>query len=297
MTDHKSIKAPGALIQEGKAILGIEFGSTRIKASLIANDSTPLAAGSYEWENQLVNGIWTYDLDEVWKGTAGCYASLVKNVREQYGVELTSLAALGFSGMMHGYIVLDRTGKLLTPFRTWRNNITEEACDKLTPLFNFAIPQRWSIAHLYQSILENQDHVGKIEYLTTLAGYVHYRLTGKRVMGIGEASGMFPIDPNTGDYDQRMVDQFDALVAPKGYPWKLKQILPQVLVAGDRAGELTPEGAKLLDPSGKLEEVESSLVLGGDAGTGMVATNSVRSRTGNVSAGTSVFAMIVLEKT
>ncbi len=296
MTNQTAIKAHGALIREGKAILGIEFGSTRIKASLIASDSTPLAAGSYEWENQLVNGIWTYDLHEVWKGTAGCYASLVKNVREQYGVELTSFAALGFSGMMHGYIVLDKNGKLLTPFRTWRNNITEKACDTLTPLFNFAIPQRWSIAHLYQSILEKQDHVGKIDYLTTLAGYVHYRLTGKRVMGIGEASGMFPIDPNTGDYDQKMVDQFDALVAPQGYPWKLKQILPQVLVAGDRAGELTPEGARLLDPSGKLKSGIPLCPPEGDAGTGMVATNSVRSRTGNVSAGTSVFAMIVLEK-
>jgi len=284
------------LIQSGKAILGIELGSTRIKASLIAPDSTPLAAGSWEWENRLVDGIWTYDLDAVWKGIAGCYASLKKNIREQYEVEPKRFAALGFSGMMHGYIVLDKQGTLLTPFRTWRNNITGQACDVLTGLFNFAVPQRWSIAHLYQSILDKQEHVARIDYLTTLSGYVHLMLTGQRVMGIGEASGMFPIDPDTADYDAGMVGKFDALIAPLGYKWKLKDILPRALNAGTPAGSLTAAGARLLDPAGTLEAGIPLCPPEGDAGTGMVATNSVRPKTGNVSAGTSVFAMLVLEK-
>ncbi len=283
------------LITSGKAVLGIELGSTRIKASLIAPDSTPLASGSYEWENRLVDKIWTYDLDEVWKGVAGSYASLVADIQKKYAVTPRRFAALGFSGMMHGYIVLDKKGRLLTPFRTWRNNITGKACDTLTALFDFAVPQRWSIAHLYQSILENQAHVPQIDYLSTLAGYVHLMLTGERVLGIGEASGMFPVDPDTADYDGPMVKKFDTLVAPLGFSWKLKDILPRVLQAGMPAGTLTAAGARLLDPTGSLEAGIPLCPPEGDAGTGMVATNSVRPKTGNVSAGTSVFAMLVLE--
>jgi len=284
------------LITAKKAFLGIEFGSTRIKASLIAPDSRPLASGSYGWENQLKDGIWTYDLDEVWKGIAACYASLVEDVREKYRVELNGFAAMGVSGMMHGYIALDRDGKQLVPFRTWRNNITGKACAELTRTFDFAIPQRWSIAHLYQSILEGLEHVPRIAYLTTLAGYVHWKLTGEKVMGVGEASGMFPIDPDTVDWDAVRVGRFDALVTTRGFGWKLLDILPKVLPAGRPAGKLTDQGAKLLDPSGKLRSGIPFCPPEGDAGTGMVATNSVRPRSGNVSAGTSVFAMIVLEK-
>ncbi|MCA1951322.1 MAG: ATPase [Treponema sp.] len=295
-TKKLSPQASKEIIASGKAILGIEFGSTRIKAALIAPDSTPLASGSYEWENSLREGIWTYDLDEVWKGLAGCYADLTAQVQKTYGLTPKRYAAMGFSAMMHGYIVHDKEGNLLTPFRTWRNNITGQACAELSKLFNFAIPQRWSIAHLYQSILENQNHVSRIDYLTTLAGYVHWKLTGQRVLGVGDASGMFPINPDTGDYDQRMMAAFDTLVAPRQYPWKLRDILPRVLPAGAEAGKLSPSGAKLLDPSGNLEAGIPLCPPEGDAGTGMVATNSVRPNTGNVSAGTSVFAMIVLEK-
>ncbi len=285
-----------AIIEAGKAILGIEMGSTRIKASLIAPDSSPLAAGSYAWENQLVDGIWTYSLDDVWKGIAGCYASLAADVRKQYSTELVSVAACGFSGMMHGYVALDKNGSLLVPFRTWRNNITGPACEVLTKTLDFAVPQRWSVAHLYQLVMDGAPHVAKIDYLTTLAGYVHWKLTGQRVMGVGEASGMFPIDIDTQDYDAKKVAAFESLVAGKGYPWKLRDILPKVLPAGAAAGTLTPEGAKLLDPTGKLKAGIPLCPPEGDAGTGMVATNSVRPRTGNVSAGTSVFAMLVLEK-
>jgi len=284
------------LISAGKAILGIEFGSTRIKAALVAPDSTPLASGSYEWENTLKDGIWTYDLQDVWKGLQGCYADLVKNVQNTYGVTPSRYTSMGFSAMMHGYIVFDKEDTLLTPFRTWRNNITGQACAELSKLFNFAIPQRWSIAHLYQSILENQDHVSRINYLTTLAGYVHWKLTGERVLGIGDASGMFPINPETGDYDETMLAAFDRLVSPRHYSWKLRDILPRVLPAGTEAGTLSPAGAKLLDPSGVLKAGIPLCPPEGDAGTGMVATNSIRPNTGNVSAGTSVFAMIVLEK-
>ena len=297
--EHKATldtKTVQALIEAGKTILGVELGSTRIKAALIARDSTPLASGSYEWENTLQDGIWTYDLSEVWKGIASCYADLVTNIQTTYGVTPRRYASLGFSAMMHGYIVHDKDGKLLTPFRTWRNNITGPACVELSKLFNFAIPQRWSIAHLYQSILENQDHVQHIDYLSTLAGYVHWKLTGRRVLGIGDASGMFPIDPETGDYDEKMLKTFDALVKPRSYPWKLRDILPQVLPAGAEAGTLSAEGARLLDPRGNLEAGIPLCPPEGDAGTGMVATNSIRPNTGNVSAGTSVFAMIVLEK-
>jgi len=284
------------LIRSGGAILGIEFGSTRIKAALIAPDTTPLASGAHAWENQLKDGVWTYDIADVWKGVADCYASLVKDVRARYSVELTSVAAMGFSGMMHGYVALDRDGNLLVPFRTWRNNITGRACAELTPLLDFAVPQRWTIAHLYQSILEKQPHVSKIAHLTTLAGYVHWKLTGEHKMGVGEASGIFPIDPRTGDYDALRMGKFEALIEPLGLGWKLRDILPQVLGAGRPAGKLTPEGAKLLDPTGKLSAGIPFCPCEGDAGTGMVATNAVRPRSGNVSAGTSVFAMIVLEK-
>ena len=284
------------LIQSGGAILGIEFGSTRIKASLIAPDTAPLASGSHAWENQLKDGVWTYDMQDVWKGLADCYASLVQDVRARYSLELTTVAAIGFSGMMHGYVALDVEGKLLVPFRTWRNNITGQACAELTPLLEFAVPQRWSIAHLYQSILEKQPHVPQIAHLTTLAGYVHWKLTGEHKMGVGEASGMFPIDPRSGDWDAARMAKFDALIAPHKLGWQLRDILPAVLPAGRPAGNLTAEGAKLLDPSGKLPAGIPLCPPEGDAGTGMVATNAVRPRSGNVSAGTSVFAMIVLEK-
>jgi sugar (pentulose or hexulose) kinase len=287
---------PAELIRSGGAVLGIEFGSTRIKASLIAPDTTPLASGSHAWENQLENGVWTYAMEDVWRGLAACYASLQKDVQGRYSLELTKVAALGISGMMHGYVALDREGKLLVPFRTWRNNITGKACAELTPLLDFAVPQRWSIAHLYQSILDAESHVSRIARLTTLAGYVHWMLTGEHKMGVGEASGMFPIDPRTGDWDAPRVAKFDELVAPRKLGFKLRDILPEVLVAGRTAGKLTAEGAKLVDPTGKLSPGIPLCPPEGDAGTGMVATNAVRPRSGNVSAGTSVFAMIVLEK-
>lgn len=288
--------SPAELIRAGGAILGIEFGSTRIKASLIAPDTTPLASGSHTWENQLEEGVWTYAMEDVWRGLAGCYASLVENVRARYSVELTTVAALGVSGMMHGYVALDREGKLLVPFRTWRNNITGKACAELTRVLDFAVPQRWSIAHLHQSILDGQPHVPRLARLTTLAGYVHSRLTGEHKMGVGEASGMFPIDPETGDWDARRLAKFDELVSPRKLGWKLRDILPEVLRAGRPAGTLTAEGAKLIDPKGALRPGIPLCPPEGDAGTGMVATNAVRPRSGNVSAGTSVFAMIVLEK-
>jgi len=289
-------RGAAALIEAGEAILGIEFGSTRIKGALIGPDGKTVASGSYSWENQLVDGIWTYDIDEIWKGLAGCYSSLAADVKSKYKVELKSLAGMGISGMMHGYMASDAAGELLVPFRTWRNNITSEACAALTPEFEFAIPQRWTIAHLYQSILGGQEHVSRISYLATLAGFIHWKLTGEKVVGIGEASGMFPIDSEALDYDETMVRKFDALVAGKGYGWKLRGILPKVLPAGAAAGKLSEAGAKLLDPSGALRPGVPFCPPEGDAGTGMVATNSVRPRSGNVSAGTSVFAMIVLEK-
>jgi sugar (pentulose or hexulose) kinase len=284
------------VIRSGGAILGIEFGSTRIKASLIAPDTTPLASGAHGWENQLKDGVWTYDMADVWRGLAACYASLVADVQARYGVELRSVAALGISGMMHGYVALDGDGELLVPFRTWRNNITEKACAELTPLLDFAVPQRWSIAHLHQAILEGQPHVPRIRRLTTLAGYVHARLTGEHRMGVGEASGMFPIDPKTGEWDAARLAKLEDHLAPRALGWKLRQILPDVLPAGRPAGKLTAAGARLLDPTGKLAAGIPLCPPEGDAGTGMVATNAVRPRSGNVSAGTSVFAMIVLEK-
>jgi sugar (pentulose or hexulose) kinase len=284
------------LIAAGQAVLGIELGSTRIKASLIAPDATPLASGSHAWENQLKDGVWTYDLTEIWRGVAACYASLVKDVRDRFSTDLSSLAALGVSGMMHGYIALDREGNLLVPFRTWRNNITSQACHELTPLLDFAVPQRWSIAHLYQSILEEQPHVRHIVRLTTLAGYVHSVLTGEHVLGVGEASGMFPIDPDTCAWDAARMAKFESLIAPRKLGFTLRDILPRVLLAGRGAGQLTAAGAKRLDPRDQLLAGIPLCAPEGDAGTGMVATNAVRPRSGNVSAGTSVFAMIVLEK-
>lgn len=284
------------LLEEGKGILGIEFGSTRIKAVLIDEKGTPLASGSHEWENRLTDGIWTYTLDDIWNGLADCYADLASDVKKKYDVVLKKFASIGFSAMMHGYLAFDKEGELLVPFRTWRNTITEEAAAKLTEVFQYNIPQRWSIAHLYQAILKKEEHVAKIDFLTTLAGYVHWKLTGEKVLGVGDASGMFPIDCKSGNYDQNMIRKFDELTEPCGYGWKLSDILPKVLSAGENAGTLTPEGAKLLDVSGNLEAGILLCPPEGDAGTGMVATNSVGVRTGNVSAGTSVFAMVVLEK-
>ena len=283
-------------IASGKAVLGIEFGSTRIKAVLIDENNNPIASGSHEWENQLVNGIWTYSLDAIWAGLQDSYSDLVADVKKKYDVEIESLAAIGFSAMMHGYMAFNKDGELMVPFRTWRNTITGQASEELSKLFNYHIPQRWSIAHLYQAILNGEEHVADIAFVSTLAVYIHWKLTGRKVAGVGEASGMFPIDIETKDYNERMIAQFDELVAPKGYPWKLRSVLPECLVAGQDAGTLTEEGAKLLDVSGKLKAGIPLCPPEGDAGTGMAATNSVAVRTGNVSAGTSVFAMLVLEK-
>lgn len=283
-------------IKNGSTSLGIEFGSTRIKAVLTDADNNPIASGSHDWENRLENGIWTYSLDDIWSGLQDCYRDLARDVREQYGEELTTVGAMGFSAMMHGYMPFGKDGNLLTPFRTWRNSITGQAAAELSELFDFNIPERWSIAHLYQAVLNGEEHVGEITYLTTLAGYVHYMLTGEFVLGVGEASGMFPIDSETGNYDRNMLEKFSELDAVKKYPWNINDILPKVLTAGESAGVLTADGAKLLDPAGKLQAGIPLCPPEGDAGTGMVATNSVTPRTGNVSAGTSVFAMIVLEK-
>ena len=283
-------------IQQGKAILGIEFGSTRIKAVLIDGENKPIAQGSHEWENQLVDGLWTYSIDAIWNGLQDCYAQLRKDVKSQYDCEIESLAAIGFSAMMHGYMAFNKQQEILVPFRTWRNTNTAKAAAALSELFVYNIPLRWSISHLYQCILEDNDHVKDIDFITTLAGYIHWQLTGEKVLGVGDASGMLPIDPETRNYSQQMVDKFDALVAPKGYPWKLIDILPKVLNAGENAGVLTEAGAKKLDPSGTLKAGVPVCPPEGDAGTGMVATNAVKQRTGNVSAGTSSFSMILLEK-
>ena len=284
-----------AAIAQGRTALGIEFGSTRIKAVLTDLDHKPLAQGSHAWENRLENGIWTYSLDDIWGGLQSCFADLCADVERQYGEKLTSVGAMGVSAMMHGYMAFDSEGSLLVPFRTWRNTITEEASELLTKEFSFHIPQRWSIAHLYQAILGGEEHVGRISYLTTLAGYIHWQLTGEKVLGVGDASGMFPIDSATCDYNTSMVEKFDALIADKGYPWRLRDILPESLPAGESAGELTEEGAKKLDPTGTFRAGVPFCPPEGDAGTGMAATNSVEKRTGNISAGTSVFSMVVLE--
>ena len=295
-------------IQAGKAILGIEFGSTRIKAVLIDEENNPIAQGSHEWENQLVDGLWTYSTEAIWYGLEDCYADLRKNVRAQYDCEIEILASIGISAMMHGYMAFGPNGvaskgapvgeeeKILVPFRTWRNTNTGAAAAKLSELFNYNIPLRWSISHLYQCILDNEEHVKDITYLTTLAGYIHWRLTGKKCLGIGDASGMIPVDPETKNYNAEMVKKFNDLVADKGYPWKLEDILPECIVAGHPAGFLTEHGAKRLDISGHLKPGCPLCPPEGDAGTGMVATNAVKQRTGNVSAGTSSFSMIVLEK-
>ena len=285
-----------SVIESGKAVLGIEFGSTRIKAVLVDDANKPIASGSHEWENQLKDGIWTYSIDMIWEGLQHAYKEMTEDVEKQYGVKVEKLAALGFSAMMHGYMAFGADDEILVPFRTWRNAITEEASEKLTKLFNYNIPQRWSIAHLYQAILNGEDHVKDIKFQTTLAGYIHWKLTGRKVLGVGEASGMFQIDIATGKFNQTMVDAFNKEVEGKGYPWKLLDIFPEVLTAGENAGELTAEGAKLLDPTGTLQAGCPLCPPEGDAGTGMVATNSVARRTGNVSAGTSVFSMVVLEK-
>lgn len=283
-------------IAEGRAVLGVELGSTRIKAVLIGEDHAPIASGDHTWENLLENGVWTYHLDDVWTGIQDAYAALARNVEELYNVKLTKLAGLGISAMMHGYLPFDKDGNQLCEFRTWRNTMTAKAAEVLTTLFDFNIPQRWSIAHLYQAILNGEAHLPQLSHLTTLAGYVHWKLTGKQVLGVGEASGMFPVDSAVCNYDARMARLFDDAIAKKGYGWKLLDILPTVLNAGEDAGCLTPDGAKLLDPTGALEAGTPFAPPEGDAGTGMTATNAVAVRTGNVSAGTSVFAMVVLEK-
>ena len=295
-------------IQSGKAILGIEFGSTRIKAVLIDQENKPIAQGDHEWENQLVDGLWTYSTEAIWFGLEDAYANLRKNVINEYDCEIEHLASIGISAMMHGYMAFGPTGtaskgapageaeKILVPFRTWRNTNTGEAAAELSKLFNYNIPLRWSISHLYQAILNGEEHVNDITYLTTLAGYIHWRLTGEKVLGVGDASGMIPVDPETKTYNAEMVKKFDELIAPKGYSWKLEDILPKSLSAGEAAGTLTEHGAQRLDISGHLKGGCPLCPPEGDAGTGMVATNAVKQRTGNVSAGTSSFSMIVLEK-
>ncbi|MDD7304803.1 MAG: FGGY-family carbohydrate kinase [Bacteroidaceae bacterium] len=283
-------------IIEGKAILGIEFGSTRIKAVLIDGQNTPIAQGSHTWENQLLDGLWTYSEEAIWGGLQDCYAQLRKDVQARYGVEIEKLAGIGVSAMMHGYMAFDKSEKLLVPFRTWRNTNTGAAAKELSELFNYNMPLRWSLSHLYQCILEDMSHVKDIDFQTTLAGYIHWQLTGERVLGVGDASGIMPIDPATKSYDAKAVEKFDRLVAPKGYAWKLLDILPKSLSAGEFAGVLTEKGARRLDVSGHLQAGVPLCPPEGDAGTGMVATNAVRQRTGNVSAGTSSFSMIVLEK-
>ena len=283
-------------IQSGEAILGIELGSTRIKAVLIGPDHTPIASGSHNWENRFENNLWTYHLEDVWSGLRSAYADLNAQLEKKYGEPLRKVKAMGSSGMMHGYLAFDREGRQLAEFRTWRNTNTEQAASELTEYLNFNIPHRWSVAHLYQVILDNEKHVSDIDFLTTLAGYVHWQLTGQKVMGVGEASGMFPIDSSLCDYDDNMVSKFDSLLKARGLPYTLRQILPEVRNAGEEAGVLTAEGAKLLDPSGNLQPGIPFCPPEGDAQTGMTATNSVAPRTGNVSAGTSIFAMIVLEK-
>lgn len=284
------------MLESGRTSLGVEFGSTRIKAVLIGADYKVLASGEYSWENRLENGVWTYPLPEVWHGLQASYAQLKTQVQSEYGVTLKTVGSIGISAMMHGYLPFDGEGNQLTEFRTWRNTITEQAAAELTTAFSFNIPQRWSIAHLYQAILNQESHIKDISFLTTLAGYVHWLLTGEKVLGVGEASGMFPIDSSTGNYDIAMCEKFATLAAEHGFTTPLLQILPRVLTAGEAAGVLTESGAKLIDPSGDLSAGIPLCPPEGDAGTGMVATNSIAPCTGNVSAGTSIFAMAVLEK-
>ncbi|KGH46926.1 ATPase [Modestobacter caceresii] len=285
----------GTAITSGRTALGIEFGSTRIKAVLIGPDHAPLAVGSHDWENQFVDRLWTYSLDAVWAGVQQSVSALAEDVRRRHGVELSGVGALGVSAMMHGYLAFDAEGELLTPFRTWRNTNTGRAAERLSAEFGCNIPHRWSVAHLYQAILDHEQHVGRLDHLTTLAGYVHWQLTGEKVLGIGDASGMFPID-SAGGYDTTMLTRFDQLAAEAGVELSLAGLLPGIARAGQPAGTLTEAGARLLDPSGRLRPGAPVCPPEGDAGTGMVATNSVAPRTGNVSAGTSIFAMVVLER-
>ncbi len=292
----RDVKATREAILAGKTALGIEFGSTRIKAVLVDEKNEVIAIGTHDWENQLVDNIWTYSLEAIWAGLQDCYQNLAKQVKQEFDTEIETLGAIGFSAMMHGYMAFNEKDELLVPFRTWRNTITQEASEELTKLFAYHIPQRWSIAHLYQAILKKEEHVKDVNFFTTLAGYIHWQLSGKKVLGVGEASGMFPIDIHTKKFNEKMIAQFDELVADRGFGWKLADIMPEVLVAGDNAGTLTEKGAKLLDVTGKLKAGIPMCPPEGDAGTGMVATNSVKERTGNISAGTSVFAMAVLEK-
>ena len=283
-------------IRAGKTSLGIEFGSTRIKAVLIDDTYTTIAAGDYGWASHLEDGLWSYSQEEIWTGLQTAYAALAEDVENAYGEKLTRVGRIGFSAMMHGYLAFGKDGELLVPFRTWQNTNTSEAHEKLSELFQYNIPERWSIAHLYQAVLNNEEHIGKVDFFTTLAGYVHWKLTGKKVLGVGDASGMFPIDPTTHTYETEFIEMFNAIPEVAAQPWKLADLLPEPLVAGTPAGTLTEEGAKLLDPTGTLQPGITFAPPEGDAGTGMVATNSVRVRTGNVSAGTSIFAMVVLER-
>ena len=286
------------LIESGSAVLGIEFGSTRIKAVLINEKYEPIAGGSYTWENTLDNGIWTYPLSQIHEGLQTCYADLKKDVQEKYGVKLTKFRAGGISAMMHGYLAFDKEENLLVPFRTWRNTITGQASKELSDLFNFPVPERWSVSHLYQAILNKEPHISKIETVYTLAGYIHYMLTGKKVLGVGDASGMFPVKYEAGkaDYNPDFKAKFEALDGVKALGLKLDSVFPKVLMAGEAAGTLTEKGAKFLDPTGDLQAGIPFCPPEGDAGTGMAATNSVAAKTGNISAGTSVFSMVVLEK-
>ncbi|MGJ0616821.1 xylulokinase [Bifidobacterium pseudocatenulatum] len=283
-------------IRAGKTSLGIEFGSTRIKAVLIDDTYTTIAAGDYGWASHLEDGLWSYSQEEIWTGLQTAFAALAEDVENAYGEKLTRVGRIGFSAMMHGYLAFGKDGELLVPFRTWQNTNTSEAHEKLSELFQYNIPERWSIAHLYQAVLNNEEHIGKVDFFTTLAGYVHWKLTGKKVLGVGDASGMFPIDPTTHTYETEFIEKFNAIPEVAAQPWKLADLLPEPLVAGTPAGTLTEEGAKLLDPTGTLQPGITFAPPEGDAGTGMVATNSVRVRTGNVSAGTSIFAMVVLER-
>ena len=284
------------LITSGKTALGIELGSTRIKAVLTDFEGNVLAVGFHDWENSLVDGVWTYSFDEIHQGIRSCDASLRKAVEKDYGITPETFGAIGISAMMHGYIALDANGNVLAPFQTWRNSNTQPAADALTELFQFNVPLRWTISHLYQRILDGEAHVKQAAFVNTLAGYIHWKLTGKKVIGIGDASGIFPIDSDKLDYDQGMMDKFEKLIGKFGFAWKTRDLLPKVLVAGEDAGSLTAEGAAFLDETGSLKAGVPLCPPEGDAGTGMVATNSVAVRTGNVSAGTSTFAMLVLEK-
>lgn len=293
LDDHIALTAEK--IRAGKTSLGIEFGSTRIKAVLIDDTYVTIAAGDYGWASHLEDGLWSYSQKEIWTGLQTAYAALAEDVENAYGEKLTRVGRIGFSAMMHGYLAFDKDGELLVPFRTWQNTNTFEAHEKLSELFQYNIPERWSIAHLYQAVLDNEEHIGKVDFFTTLAGYVHWKLTGKKVLGVGDASGMFPIDPTTHTYETEFIKKFNVIPEVAAQPWKLADLLPEPLVAGTPAGTLTEEGAKLLDPTGTLQPGITFAPPEGDAGTGMVATNSVRVRTGNVSAGTSIFAMVVLE--